>query len=148
MASNYTEHYGLCQWETTDQVLRREFNEGNMKIDNALDSLAKHAETLETSISHLGNCKIICSSYIGNGRYDSASPNTLTFESVPELVLIVNTSGRTMFLHRNSIYAYSTGLNHVTWSGTTVSWYITSNDVDQFNERNQTYRVYAFFQTK
>ena len=23
MASNYTENYGLCQWEATDHVLRR-----------------------------------------------------------------------------------------------------------------------------
>lgn len=36
MASNYTENYGLCQWEATDQVRREEFNEDNAKIDEAL----------------------------------------------------------------------------------------------------------------
>lgn len=36
MASNYTEHYGLCQWEATDQVRREEFNQNNAKIDEAL----------------------------------------------------------------------------------------------------------------
>ena len=40
MASNYTENYGLCQWEATDQVLRKEFNEDNAKIDGALQTLA------------------------------------------------------------------------------------------------------------
>ena len=39
MASNYTEHYGLCQWEETDQVMREEFNENNAKIDAALSAM-------------------------------------------------------------------------------------------------------------
>ena len=36
MASNYTENYGLCQWEATDHVLREEFNQDHAKIDTAL----------------------------------------------------------------------------------------------------------------
>ena len=43
MASNYTEHYGLCQWEATDQVLRDEFNTDNQKIDVALNDIPKIA---------------------------------------------------------------------------------------------------------
>ena len=39
MASNYTEHYGLCQWEATDQVLREEFNADNAKLDAALSQM-------------------------------------------------------------------------------------------------------------
>lgn len=39
MASNYTEHFGLCQWEGTDQVLREEFNENNAKVEAALDAV-------------------------------------------------------------------------------------------------------------
>lgn len=39
MASNYTEHYGLCQWEATDQVRREEFNDGNRKVDEALKGM-------------------------------------------------------------------------------------------------------------
>ena len=38
MASNYTEHYDLCQWEATDQVQRTDFNADNAKIDAALKS--------------------------------------------------------------------------------------------------------------
>lgn len=39
MASNYTENYGLCQWEATDQVLREEFNQNNAQLDMALAQL-------------------------------------------------------------------------------------------------------------
>lgn len=42
MASNYTENYGLCQWEATDQVLREEFNEDNARIEAALDDVNAH----------------------------------------------------------------------------------------------------------
>ena len=36
MASNYTENYGLCQWEAMDSFVRTEFNQDNAKIDAAL----------------------------------------------------------------------------------------------------------------
>ena len=39
MASNYTEHYDLCQWEPTDAVQRVEFNQDNTKLDAALAEL-------------------------------------------------------------------------------------------------------------
>lgn len=41
MASNYTKHLGLCQWEATDQVLRTDFNEDNTKVDAALKEQAE-----------------------------------------------------------------------------------------------------------
>ena len=40
MATNYTTNYDLCQWESTDQVLRTDFNADNAKIDTALKSLS------------------------------------------------------------------------------------------------------------
>lgn len=43
MASNYTEHYGLCQWEPEDKFLREEFNQDNAKIDAALKAAEKDA---------------------------------------------------------------------------------------------------------
>ena len=39
MASNYTENYGLCQWEAGDSFVRTEFNQDNAKIDAALKDL-------------------------------------------------------------------------------------------------------------
>ena len=47
MASNYTEHYGLCQWEATDQVLRTEFNEDNRKIEAALSAKLGRGEIIQ-----------------------------------------------------------------------------------------------------
>ena len=43
MASNYTENYGLCQWEPGDNFVRTEFNQDNAKIDAALKSVADAA---------------------------------------------------------------------------------------------------------
>lgn len=51
MASNYTEHYGLCQWDAADQVLREEFNQDNKKIDGALATIPQ----------------LVFGSYVGNG---------------------------------------------------------------------------------
>ena len=47
MASNYTENYGLCQWEATDQVMRKEFNKDNIKIDETLKALTDRDADLE-----------------------------------------------------------------------------------------------------
>lgn len=42
MASNYTEKYGLCQWEATDHVLRSDFNEDNAKIEAAFTAMEEN----------------------------------------------------------------------------------------------------------
>ena len=43
MASGYTEHYGLCQWQGEDKFLREEFNQDNEKIDAAVAAAAAQA---------------------------------------------------------------------------------------------------------
>lgn len=98
MASNYTENYGLCQWEATDQVLRTEFNEGNAKVDEALKGLADKEVTLEKiitgheeDISKCGNCRIWTNSYIGDG-------NTSRVYSFPESPIAVFIAGPTFHL--------------------------------------------------
>ena len=53
MASNYTENYGLCQWEATDQVLRTVFNEDNRKVDEALSDLAEARKRLDRTATHM-----------------------------------------------------------------------------------------------
>lgn len=50
MASNYTENYGLCQWEASDAVERTEFNEDNSKIDAALKSQASSISSLNSKL--------------------------------------------------------------------------------------------------
>ena len=85
MASNYTEHYGLCQWETTDQVLREEFNQDNEKVDTVLNALYEKNAVLEEYIQKCGNCQIHTTSYIGTGGSGEGSPNSLTFPEAPSI---------------------------------------------------------------
>lgn len=55
MASNYTENYGLCQWEATDAVLRADFNEDNQKIDTALKTQAGNISDLTAQMANKAN---------------------------------------------------------------------------------------------
>ena len=72
MASNYTEHYGLCQWEATDQVRREEFNQDNAKMDEILKTLADKDITLERAVAAVaaaaGNCQMELITYTGTDR--------------------------------------------------------------------------------
>ena len=52
MASNHTQHYGLCQWEATDAVLRTDFNEDNQKIDTALKNQAGSISSLSSQMAN------------------------------------------------------------------------------------------------
>ncbi len=53
MASNYTEHYDLCQWEPTDVVQRVEFNQDNAKLDAALAELETAKQRLDRAAANL-----------------------------------------------------------------------------------------------
>ena len=55
MASNHTQHYGLCQWEATDAVLRTDFNEDNQKIDTALKTQAGSISDLTAQMANKAN---------------------------------------------------------------------------------------------
>ena len=55
MASHYTEHFNLCQWEATDAVLRADFNEDNQKIDAALQSQAGSISGLTAQMANKAN---------------------------------------------------------------------------------------------
>lgn len=53
MASNYTENYGLCQREATDQVLRTDFNGDNAKLEEALSDLEARVALLDRAVPNL-----------------------------------------------------------------------------------------------
>lgn len=61
MASNYTENYGLCQWEATDAVLRTDFNEDNQKIDAALKTQAGSISNLSSQMANKANTGTVSS---------------------------------------------------------------------------------------
>ena len=56
--ATYTEHYGLHQWESTDDFLRTDFNTDFQKIDTALGTLAEEVA---------GKCAFVAGSYVGDG---------------------------------------------------------------------------------
>ena len=93
MASNYTEHYGLCQWEATDQVLREEFNQDHEKIDETLKTLADKDITLESAVAAVaataGNCQMELITYTGTGTYGTGKATKITFSQMPDVYFIV-----------------------------------------------------------
>ena len=163
MASNYTEHYDLCQWEATDQVQRTEFNADNAKIDAALDALAGQvaekadgddlAALSETVAGHTaalaqkGNCQVYSTAYTGTGTVS----RTFSFPKQPLLVIIggpsiylVAVRGITALLSTEN--GESNNLTG-TWSGTALTVAYNGNwgggDRRACNEDGASYRLIA-----
>lgn len=175
MAANQTENYELNQWLATDQVLRTDFNADNAKLDAALADLAedvseKASQTALDALSSTvaghtaalaltGNIQLHITTYVGTGTDGSDTPNMLTFQSAPFLVVI--TGGE-----ENSwgVIAQKTGImlrgGHLftpqvsggtscptTWAadGKSVTWFApNSGAAGQFNYSETTYTVYTF----
>ena len=112
MSTNHTEHYELSQWLSTDQVLRTDFNEDNVKVDAALADLADEVsskadqaalETLSGRVAQKADTeallqiqvtipKLVVGTYVGNGEEGYSYPCTLDFTDTlgrpPQLVLV------------------------------------------------------------
>ena len=94
MASNYTENYGLCQWEATDQVLRTEFNKDNAKVDEALKGtadVAQAAQVLAQAAYSPENSPFVVGSYTGNGT----AKRKIELGFTPKAVLVFGYQGQT-----------------------------------------------------
>ena len=160
MASNHTQHYGLCQWEATDGVLRVDFNEDNQKIDTALkeleaqdktlaEALASQAETIQSC----GNCRVVYGSYIGTDKYGVTNPNTLTFSHKPLVVFVQSEEVQRdqdikLRLMRGISWAVGmegnyTWQNFVSWQEKSVQWYSSKSAHTQFNLSTATYHYVA-----
>ena len=151
MASNYTEHVGLCQWEATDQVLRTEFNQDNAKVDAALDTLeqavTQHGEALETqaaAIAKLGNCTVYHTTYTGNNQYSRSQ----TFPGKPMVVMVANTNGgdgfiawRGMTVVKPFHQQYGTHQISLTWGDDSLSWSYADSIDWVMNRSGQSYQV-------
>ena len=111
MASNYTENYGLCQWEATDNVLRTEFNEDNQKVETALNKLSTQMETKadQTALNAVAATipKIAVGTYTGNGVQSRTIPTGFT----PKAVFVNSFFG--------GVYDYYEGRNY--YGGLTVT---------------------------
>ena len=168
MASNYTEHYDLCQWEATDQVQRTDFNADNAKIDTALvnlengkanqndlNTLSATMNTISCTVtehtnilSGLQNGRVYITSYVGAGTYGSSGPVTVSLPQEPE-VMFVTGGGHLMTYVKGrgtALVWYSgsgTGNVTVSMNGSQLSWYGTGK-TQQLNDQGQKFYVLAF----
>ena len=136
-----TGNYQLKQWEKTDRIQMEDFNADNAKTDQALAGLAEQ-------IAMCGNCKLYLSSYVGTGGSGSSSPNSFTFPELPALIFISNESGGFILTRGGVNGAQSSKSLNVTWSGTTMTWYMYeggygSTASGQFNSKDFVYPVIA-----
>ena len=164
MASNYTEHYDLCQWEATDQVQRTEFNADNAKIDAALNTLAGQvaekadgndlaalSETVAEVSAGMGNCDMELLTYTGTGAMGQSSPTRITFSVLPDAFLVVGDLA--ILLGRGGVkeailackdVTYSESFvssSSLTWTGTQMSLYNSVDARYQMNSENKVYWV-------
>lgn len=153
MASNYTEHYGLCQWEATDQVLREEFNQDNAKVDTALEALdnlvTQHGEQLsaqEAAIAKLGNCRIYYTTYTGTG---TTTPKQ-TFPGKPLVVMVARTSEGYSFIAWRGMQVvlphhqqYGTLNLSLTWGENSIAWSHDSMAERALNQSGAKYQMLA-----
>ena len=163
MASNQTTNYQLNQWETTDQVLRTDFNADNAKLDAALTVLAEDVnekasqavlDTLTQTVAghtallaQKGNCQVYTTAYTGTGTVS----RTFSFPKQPLLVIIggpsiylVAVRGITALLSTEN--GESNNLTG-TWSGTALTVAYNGNwgggDRRACNASGSSYRIVA-----
>ena len=153
MASNYTENYGLCQWEATDQVLREEFNQDNAKVDEALEALdnlvIQHGEQLsaqEAAIAKLGKCRIYYTAYTGTG---TTTPKQ-TFPGKPLVVMVARASEGYSFIAWRGMQVvlphhqqYGTLNLPLTWGENSLSWSHDSSGERALNQSGAKYQMIA-----
>ena len=171
-----TTNYKLNQWEADDPVLHTDFNADNAKIDaalktleskvnakasqTALDALSSTVSTHTASLTQMGNCQIATGTYTGGGSYGSSSPNSLSFDFQPKLVIIQSTSGAQMDITNSgntrrfmlllvrplgTFYLYQ-GMTavQVSWYSRSVDWYSDSSAYAQLNQNGMQYTYVAF----
>ena len=167
MASNYTEHYRLNEWEAEDAVRRVDFNADNAKIDAAIkvvdqrvdgkadasvvdglsQTVAGHAGTLSShsgAIARLGNCQVYNGSYTGDG----GAAKSLSFPGYPVFVLIQDAGYGSQFLLRGAerpVGDYNHMSMSATWTPRGVSWTYPNADSSgaPFNRSGAVYTVLA-----
>lgn len=142
MASNYTENYGLCQWENTNQVLRSEFNADNAKVDEVLHSQAENIMALVGGLEEKGNCQMELITYTGTGTYGIANPTRIQFSSLPEVVVLVGEDA--VMLGRGGVNKATLIIDAILASGTSISSYEvnwTGNELCLLNSSSAQYQM-------
>ena len=146
-----SENYHLPSWAKTDRIQMETFNDMTTKLETALTRREAAHQDLAAQVARCGNCKIWTGSYKGTGQSGPERPNSFTFPELPILALIIDRDGDFMPLipgSRSSInHTAGSGSerNYLTWSGTTVTWYVSAGPAYlQLNREGITYTVLAF----
>lgn len=138
-----TQYYQLSLWNQDDRILMDTFNGNNAKLDAALQAAAEAREGLAETVAQRGNCQVQFQTYTGTG----SGSNSFTFPHKPLLIVVF---GGNMFFSavQGAYYAISrsggsgSGLSQVTWSGNSVSWASTMQDMAyQCNQSGYTYNM-------
>jgi len=161
MASNHTQTYGLNQWALSDSVIMADFNEDNLKTEQALLALKeefkgsdqKIEQALQTLKASLP--KFHAGSYVGTGTFGQEKPTTLTFDFTPKMVYLREPSLLLTGVSKQFIWIPGTTGDSLDSSGTkrfysldgnTLSWYVTgyyASEWWQLNGANTTYYYVA-----
>ena len=169
MASNHTQTYGLNQWALSDSVIMADFNEDNLKTEQALLALKEEFKGADQKIEQTLTAalpKFALGSYVGTGTKGAENPKSLTFTFEPKLLIVapepVGTNNQkdmsvaetvntlvaiqgaptaTVSLESNS--RFMTIILNLTWNGKTVSWYANDAALTQYNDATLTYRYLA-----
>lgn len=147
MASNYTENHGLCQWEATDQVLRKEFNKDNIKIDETLKALTDRDADLERAVTAIataaGNCEMELITYTGTGIYGNGTATRINFSVQPEIFIVVGDQAM-LIGQGNNGSALCIDVNVIfnqlcSWNGATLSIINGTSAHYQMNSQSKPY---------
>ena len=137
-----TENLKLNVWEKSDPILVGDFNEDNRKIDAAVGQIMAHA----------GNCKIVTGTYVGDGKYGSNNPTSITFPEKPIFVYIgggqhmiaLNSMPQVLVFESGSNYYFSA---NATWTENTLKYYTDSDYAErQMNYKDRTYYYMALME--
>lgn len=123
MSSNRTEHYGLCQWEAGDQVIRTDFNEDNARLDGALAGQAEAITALTEALEKKGNCRIETFTVRDGVRHNNSNPLVIQFSAVPAFFVLFDGSSIAFCLGgSNRAFVLYNGPSSAAISGLVVSW--------------------------
>ena len=151
---NRTTNYKLCQWEETDRVQRTDFNEDNVKIDNAIKAeadartaaVAAERSARETAVRTLntaiaGGVKLKAGAYTGTG-----ADEWTIHAGFPAKALIIQANDVIAFM------TYGASKGHVIKNGTTFSFKTTWTETGvvlkrtdgSYNHLNGSAHVYQY----
>ena len=169
MASNHTQTYGLNQWALSDSVIMADFNEDNLKTEQALVALKEELQGADQKIEQTLTAalpKFAMGSYTGTDTYGAENPKSLIFPFEPKLLIVapqpVGTDNQRKMTLAESVCplvairgastatisydpgtSFKTYIVNLVWNGKTVSWHSLIGAFLQYNHSAVTYRYLA-----